>query len=86
MVWKRKRLRVLRGGAQPPYIGWKPKPDMFGPRVVYVQEICQTCPLKTAQKLKFHGFWRRANIYIYVAHGQILKNKIYIYVLKPFES
>jgi hypothetical protein len=36
---------------------------------------------KTTQKLIFHGFWRRANrIYICVAHGQVLRNKTYIWL------
>jgi hypothetical protein len=59
--------------------------------------IGRTCPVKpastvpetleVAQKMIFNGFWHRANrIYICVAHGQVLKNKKYIYGLKPFES
>jgi hypothetical protein len=37
--------------------------------------------------LIFNGFWHRANrIYICVTHGQVLKNKTYIYGLKPLES
>jgi hypothetical protein len=57
----------------------------------YDQAIGQTCLVKTAsavlktsetdQKIIFNGFWCRANrIYICVAHGQVLKNKKYIYM------
>jgi hypothetical protein len=64
----------------------------------YVRAIGRTCPIKTAsavpetsktaQKMIFNGFWRRANIiYICVAHGHVLTNKKkYIYDLKPIES
>jgi hypothetical protein len=57
----------------------------------YVRAIGQTCPVKTAsavsetsetiRKLIFNKFCCRANrIYICVAHGQVLKNKTYIYI------
>jgi hypothetical protein len=63
----------------------------------YVQAIGWTCPVKTVsavpktseivRKLIFNEFWRRTNIiYICVANEQVLKNKTYIYGLRPLES
>jgi hypothetical protein len=82
-VGGRKTVRVL-GGAQPPYIGWKPEtrtcpspePDMSGQNCPGSSENFGNYP----KKLIFKGYWRRANRrYIYVAYGQVLTN-IYIYI------
>jgi hypothetical protein len=96
MVWKRKRTRVLRAALSP--LIWarslRPKHVQARSHTCPASQICLGHRPDMSQKLQklpkkmiFNGFCRRANrIYICVAHGQVLKNKKYIYGLKPFES